>query len=101
MLFEQFILSPTQAFKKLLAVDGLDFAAFEIVIPALEHFPRLRKLVEESGHGVLYQLVGPASADRGEGIELFLKVGIQVYFHKAEINGKSAVNQRQKAGCRW
>jgi hypothetical protein len=43
------------------AGNGFYPAAFQVVIPAIEHFARLRMLCDLDGHGVLQQLVGWAS----------------------------------------
>ncbi len=68
--------------------------ASQVVIAAVEHFARLRHFLEVPGHGVLNQLVGPASALRGEVLELLFRLGGEMYFHAFKDTGKAALRQR-------
>src|SRR5215471_7029339 len=64
MFIEQFVFTAAEALKELFAVDGLHLAAFQVVIPAVEHFARLRKLLQIAKHGVLNQLTRGAAGFR-------------------------------------
>ena len=78
-----------QTGKGLLAVNGLHPAAFQVVITAVEHFARLRKLRRST------RLRHPArarqrsaSALRGEVFEFLFRLGGEVYFHAFKIREK-------------
>jgi hypothetical protein len=97
MFLEQFVLTAAKVFKEFLTVDGLHPAAFQIVIAAVEHVPRLRKLIKVSLDNILHKFVGiSASALRGEVLELLFRLGREVYFHTLQDTEKPAPGQRQK-----
>ena len=66
----------------------------EVVIAAVEHFTRLRKLNEVSLYDILHKLIGgSASALRGEVLELLFRLGGKMYFHGSQNTGKPGVRQ--------
>ena len=72
----------------LVAGDGLHPSAFQIVIAAVEHFARLRKLGEVSLYDILHKLVtGSAPALGGQVIQLLFRLGGKVYFHALHDKG--------------
>ena len=86
MLVEQFVLAPTKVFKKLLAVDWLHPATFQVVIPAVWHLARLGQLFEVAGDRILNQLVGAAAGFRNPTVYFRLQVWIiEVYIHVPKI----------------
>ena len=94
MLLEQFILAAAKAFKKFFTIDWLHLAAFQVVIAAVEHFARLRKLIEVSLYDALHKLAdGSASALRRKVLELLFRLGCEVYFHTLYDTGKAAHGQ--------
>ena len=80
--------APPKHFKKFLAVDGLRPAAFRVVIAAVEHFPRLEKLVKVPATASWDKLVRASSALRGEVLELPFHLGREVYFDALKIREK-------------
>lgn len=80
----------------LVAGNGLYRTAFQVVIAAVEHFERLRELVEITGKGVLGQLVEAASGFRNPTVDLGLQLGIvQVHFRGFKIREKPEVRQKR------
>lgn len=65
----------------LIASDGLDPSASEIVIAVVEHFPRLEQLLNVSRHCVLNKIVGATAGLRGEVFKFPFRVGGQMHFH--------------------
>jgi hypothetical protein len=73
--------------KGFLAVDGLDPSALHIVISAVKHLSRLRKLIEIHGQRILQKFVGSATGLRGEIVELLFNFRREVYFHTLQGTG--------------
>jgi hypothetical protein len=55
LLVKQVVFVAAKALKKVLAVNGLYPTAFQVVIPAVEHFACLRKLVDVSTDDILHK----------------------------------------------
>lgn|GEM_PF-293175 len=77
-----------QASEGFLTVDGFHPATLQFVVAAVEHFPRLRELIEISSQCILQELVGSAPALRREIVELLFNVGGEMYFHCLQSTGK-------------
>src|ERR1039458_4981370 len=76
--------------QRLLTIDGLHPAAFQVVIAAVEHLPRLEHFVKVPRHCVLNQVVSPASALRGQVFEFLFRLAGEVYFHGLQGTGKTS-----------
>ncbi|HWD99713.1 MAG TPA: hypothetical protein VG345_11765 [Bryobacteraceae bacterium] len=71
---------------KLVSGNGFDAAAFQVVIAAVKHFPRLRQFLEISGKGVLGQFLRAASGFRNPTVDLCLQVRVvEVQVHASTI----------------
>src|ERR1035438_2446381 len=93
-------LALTQVLEERLPVNRLDSTALEVVVKAVEHVARLRKLRNVSGHGVLKQLVGRTSGFYDQLVNLGLQLGGEVYFHAPSLKGgKAACQFRPYAVC--
>lgn len=79
-----------QAGEGFLTINGFHQAAFQFIIAAVEHFPRLHQFVEISGQHILQKLVGPTSALRREVVELLLNIRGEVYFHDQKVRRNPA-----------
>ncbi len=55
-----------QAVKSFFAVDGLNTAALDLIVAAIQHLAYLDKLCEVSGHRVLDEVIRRAAARRGK-----------------------------------
>ena len=64
-----------------IAGDEFDPAAFQIVVAAIQRFPRKGDFVEEIGYDVLHQFVTPASGISRHLFKLRLDFGGKVDFH--------------------
>ena len=63
-----------------LAVDGLHTPAFQVVIPAGEHFTGESQFVKKPRHRVGYQFVARTAGVAGQLIQLGLNVRCEMYF---------------------
>jgi hypothetical protein len=64
-----------------IARNGLNSAAFKIVVAPVKRFPRSGDIVEEIGNHIFHQFVARTAAFAGHLVKLPLHLGFEMHFH--------------------
>jgi hypothetical protein len=95
-LLKQLGLALTKIFEEGFAIDGLYAAAFDLVIPAVEHITYFRDFRKIAGQGVFNELFGLAPTLGGEFLEPRFDFGLDADFHAGQCNDGTPGCQRWK-----
>src|ERR1700682_908337 len=89
-----------EAVKTLFAVDGLNTAASDLIVAAIQHLAHLDKLCEVSGHRVLDELFRRAAGRRGELLKAGFGFGLEMHDHSIQFRdaAKNCQNVLLKSG---
>src|SRR5450432_1418906 len=88
MLLEQLVLAPAKVCKECFAVDGLDPAALQVVITAIEQFPSLVQLLKVPDHYIFNQFAHFASGFPCQLVQFGFEVWVEMHFHRFQGNEK-------------
>src|SRR5258707_400661 len=83
-LLEQLILAVAQVVEESFAVDGLHPAAFDLIVPTVEHVAHFNHFRQVSSHGIFDKIVGWAAALGGQLMEARFRLGLKMDFHECQ-----------------
>src|SRR5258708_3624327 len=87
-----------QVVKSLFSIDGLNTAAFDLIVTAIHHLAHLDKLREVSGHRVLDEFIRRAAGACGKLLKAGFGFGLEVHYHSSQF--RDAARNCQNDCCR-